>query len=136
MTDWNTVRFDPAWEEKIDPEILPLCDALNAAGIETIGSCAGHGCWPYVLITGKIPDSRIESLARHLLTYRGWCCVKYVPVVSKIIELVGSVQAPCGHYWSIELHLSETYKDTPLSTVWDMNAQMFAFVTREIGVWK
>jgi tRNA(Phe) wybutosine-synthesizing methylase Tyw3 len=28
---------------KFDPEILPLVEALNQAGIRTIASCSGHG---------------------------------------------------------------------------------------------
>ena len=43
--DWDTVRNDPNYEEKLDPEIIPLCDALNRAGFSTTQSCCGHGLW-------------------------------------------------------------------------------------------
>ena len=34
--------------DKMDPECIPICDALNALdGIETISSCCGHGYAPF-----------------------------------------------------------------------------------------
>ena len=34
--------------ETLDPEVIPLCEALNSlGGIETISSCCGHGYAPF-----------------------------------------------------------------------------------------
>jgi hypothetical protein len=36
------------YENRMDPECIPICDALNLLpGIETISSCCGHGFQPF-----------------------------------------------------------------------------------------
>jgi hypothetical protein len=40
--------YPPDLDEPIDPEVLPLCEALQAAGFDTIFSCGGHESGPYV----------------------------------------------------------------------------------------
>jgi hypothetical protein len=49
MCDWNnTVVLETASGKKVDVDgcIAPLVSALNAAGIETIACCCGHGKRP------------------------------------------------------------------------------------------
>jgi hypothetical protein len=71
MADWKVVRNDPDYPEPLDPEIVPLCDALNAAGFVTTSSCSGHGRdWPYVWFEHST-DARIEDLARFVLGTEG-----------------------------------------------------------------
>jgi tRNA(Phe) wybutosine-synthesizing methylase Tyw3 len=43
MADWEIARYHDDYHEKIDTEILGLCDILNEAGFETTRSCCGHG---------------------------------------------------------------------------------------------
>jgi hypothetical protein len=104
---WQTVRFDPTYDEKIDPEILPLCDALQAAGFNTISSCCGHGTmWPHVWWDETAPDDRCERLARFLLSKVSFDYAPYRPSVEKHINEV-------GHQWCLDLHLNNVYQDTP-----------------------
>jgi len=136
MTNWKTVRFDPTWEEPIDPEILPLCDALNAAGLETIGSCWGH-CrdWPYALISGNIADEQAECLQRYLLAHCDECEVNYLPCMRKDIVSIGSVEAENGHYWDLEIHASELYCDTPAADVGKAYLRILDHVVSLIRDW-
>lgn len=56
----------PDYGEPMDPQIVPLCDALNDAGFTTLSSCCGHRVnWPHVFFSTT--DSCAEALARHLL---------------------------------------------------------------------
>ncbi len=129
MVDWQIVRHDPRCEEKIDPEILCLCDALNEAGFETIGSCCGHGgSWPSVFMNGKTPDRRYENLARFLLKKsllnpegRGI----YSPVMEKQILAE-------GHNWHIEIILWNMFCDTPHKEGMGMAVEAINHVTEQI----
>ena len=67
---WQTVRHDPTYEEKIDEDILVLGDALFAIGFTPTGSCAGHGCWPYVMWGQDVSDARSEEVAASVLNFR------------------------------------------------------------------
>jgi hypothetical protein len=106
MADWKTVRYDPNWEEKLDPEIIPLCDALNEAGFVTTSSCIGHGvCWPHVWFEHST-DERIEKLARlvkvtELGDYRPYFSMWQKEILTE------------GYAWSVEIHLNDVYSDTP-----------------------
>jgi len=124
MSDWKTVRFDTNWEEKIDPEIIELCDVLNDQGFTTEGSCAGHGCDPYVIVSGNVPDAQLE----HLLRYLRPLAVGYLPRVQKEIE-------PVGHYWYLELKPNDLFCDTPVSTVWARNVAAINHVCKLIRDW-
>lgn len=104
MSDYETVRNDPAYPEKLDPEIIPLCDAMNGAGFTTTCSCWGH-----LSNTPKVwfdqPDVRAERFARFLLNKefdfgpQGW-------VITKTIEKE-------GHVWCLEIKPTEIYMNTP-----------------------
>src|SRR6266481_4756053 len=116
MMDWKTVRFDPAYEEKLDPEIIPLCDVLNYAGFVTISSCCGHGyMWPHVWFEHST-DERIERLARFVLAEEkrlteatkdaeGVCHFPYFSMWQKEVRLD-------GYLWSVELHLNNVFHNT------------------------
>src|SRR5665213_4215552 len=69
MADWQTVRFDPSYEEPLDIEIVPLCDALNAAGFVTESSCCGHGHRRPIVWFEHSSDGRIESMAKFVLAH-------------------------------------------------------------------
>jgi hypothetical protein len=105
MADWTTVRFDPGYEEKLDPEITPLCDALNAAGFVTTSSCCGHGhSRPHVWFEHS-SDKRIESLARYILVTQSPQNPRHTPIFQKEILLN-------GYAWDLEIHLHNVYHDT------------------------
>jgi|SRR5579872_234050 len=106
MGDWKAVRYAPSYEEKIDPEILPLCDALNAAGFVTTSSCCGHGsAWPHVWFEHST-DERIEKLARFVLKAELGDFRPHFSMFQKEIRLE-------GYAWSLEIHLNDVYADTP-----------------------
>ena len=108
MADWKMVRFDPNYEEKLDPEIIPLCDALNTAGFVTTSSCCGHGQgWPHVWFEHST-DERIEDLARFVLREEQSNFRPYFSMFQKEIRLD-------GYAWSLVLHLNNVYSDTPES---------------------
>lgn len=128
MTDWQTVRYDPTHEEKIDPQILCLCDALNEAGFETISSCCGHGAWPSVFMNDKTPDKRYENLARFLLknsplSPEGLSI--YSPTMEKQILAV-------GHCWHLKLILWNVYCDTPHKEGMEVAVEAINHVTQQI----
>ena len=107
MADWQTVRFDPSYEEKLDPEIIPLCDAFNAAGIVTSSSCCGHGyAWPHVWFEAEQDDARIERMARFVLKGEGGDYAPYFSCFWKEIRLD-------GYAWMLEVHLNNVHSATP-----------------------
>lgn len=106
MADWNTVRYDPAYGEPLDAEIIPLCDAMNAAGFVTTSSCWGHGTrWPHVWFEHST-DERIERMARFVLRATEGEFRPFYVMFEKDIRLE-------GYAWSLAIHLNETYGDTP-----------------------
>ena len=108
MADWKTVRFDPTYEESLDAPIVPLCDALQAAGFNTLSSCCGHGHgWPHVFWDDSAPDARCEALARFLLAKAGGDYRPSRPEVAKCIQEV-------GHTWMLEIHVHGMYANTPV----------------------
>lgn len=136
MTEWNVVRYDTTWEEKIDPEILPLCDALNAAGLTTLSSCCGHGQdWPHVIMSGSIPDDKYERLQRYLLANCAQCSNIYLPCMRKDIVGLGHLDAEMGHYWDLEIHASEVYRDTPIGQVRAIYEVILDYVTSQVELW-
>lgn len=128
MADWNIVRFDPSYEEKIDPEILPLCDVLNASGFVTTASCCGHGRdWPRVWFEHST-DARIEKLARFVLMtergdYRPYFCLFQKEI---LIE---------GYLWSLEIHLNDVYATTPVASAMQQAELAISMVTMTIQKW-
>ena len=117
MADWKTVRFDPSYEEKLDTEIIPLCDALNAIGIVTTSSCVGHGhSWPHVWFQYST-DERIERLARFVKATETGDYRPYFTMWQKEILLPGSgedtlLHGGTGYEWSVEIHCNEVYSNT------------------------
>jgi hypothetical protein len=107
MADWNTVRYDPSYEEKLDPEMIPLCDALNVAGFVTTVSCCGHGrSWPMVCFEHST-DERIERMARFVMGREGWDYRPYFSMWQKEICLD-------GYLWCLEIHLNNCHATTPV----------------------
>ena len=125
MADWKTVRFDPTYEEKLDPEIVPLCDALNAIGIVTTSSCVGHGhSWPHIWFEHS-SDERIERLARFVKETEAGDYRPYFTMWQKEILLD-------GYAWSVEIHVNEIYRDTPRAVRTEKENYAIAQVTRAV----
>ena len=113
MADWATVRYDPAWEEKLDDEIVPLCDALNDAGFVTTHSCCGHGsAWAYVGIEHR-DEARIERLARFIMARQSTDYFPHLTDFSK--DIVDKCVQPCGYLWRMQVRVHSMYADTPAS---------------------
>ena len=140
MADWNTVRHDPTYEEKLDPEIIPLCDALNAAGFVTTSSCCGHGrAWPHVWFEHS-SDERIERLARYVKERERGDYRPYFTMWQKEILLRGSpedvlLHGNTGYAWSLEIHLNNVYGDTPQAEGLKQAELALAKVTEAINRW-
>lgn len=108
MADWQTVRYDPSYPEPLDAEIIPLCDAMNDAGVVTTASCCGHGVqWPLVCFEDG-DEARIERMARHVLAAER-AAGDYQPSFS---EFNRETQLD-GHAWTLHIHLTNVYHDTP-----------------------
>lgn len=128
MGDWQTVRYDPAYEEPLDEEIIPLCDALNAAGFVTTASCCGHGsAWPQVWFEHST-DERIESMARFVLAreqgdYRPFSSIFRKEVCRE------------GYAWSLQIHLNRVFADTPKETALNEAKQAMDRVAQSIAAW-
>jgi hypothetical protein len=106
MAEWQTVRFDPTYEEPLDPEIIPLLDAMNAAGFVTTASCCGHGVqWPYVVFENT-DTARIERMARFVIDREQG---DFRPHFTQFQREVLAE----GHAWSLTVHLNNVYHDTP-----------------------
>ena len=125
MADWKTVRFDPTYEEKLDPEIIPLCDALNDAGFVTLSSCVGHGhSWPHVWFEHS-SDERIERLARFVKQREGGDYRPYFSMWQKEI-------LDYGYAWSVEVHVNDVYSDTPSPVRIEKENKALARVTQAV----
>ena len=131
MTDWQTVRYDPAYSaEKLDPEVIELCDALNAAGFVTTSSCSGHGSggtWPHVWFEPS-DDARIERMVRFVRTTENFDYSPYRTVWQKEIDLD-------GYAWSVEIHLSDVYYNTPWQVALAKAGAAMLQVARAIEEW-
>jgi len=108
MADWHTVRYDPDYPEKLDEEIVPLCDAMNAIGFVTNSSCSGHGVdWPSVWFTHE-DDTVVEHLARRIMVSEIDSKRAHSTVFSKHIVAE-------GYNWNLKIILNDVYGDTPRS---------------------
>lgn len=106
MADYQTLRNNPDCIEPLDPEIIPLTDAMNAAGFVTTQSCCGHGTdWPRVWFVHS-SDERIESMARYVIKNEEAQERPYHPRFCK--EIFAE-----GYGWALELHLDDVYATTP-----------------------
>lgn len=89
------------YDGKIDPEIIYLCDAMNALpGIQTINSCCGHGAGPFTIWFRVTSDKGIFFLAR-CVDRRYW---KY------------------GYLWKIEISVGDVMRDGILPTSYLLNS--------------
>lgn len=115
MADWATVRHDPAWDEPIDAEIVPLLDVLNDNRFVTTSSCCGHGHWAYVHLVsdGGVGDERFERLAR-FLDHR--LDIDYHPHAAWASKHIADKRHwPSGWYWLLEIRAHAIYANTPAS---------------------
>ena len=127
MANWQTARFDDAYEEKLDEEIVPLCDALNAAGFVTVSSCCGHGGdWPRVWFEHST-DARIGALARFVLATEQSDFAPDFSLFQKEVRLD-------GYLWCWELHLNNVYRDTPTEVALAAARDALARATRLVGL--
>lgn len=133
MADWQIVRYDPAYEEKLDPEIIPLCDALNAAGFVTESSCCGHGrAWPHVCFAHSF-DGRIEKLARFVMATEHNFTVNDDGIGTRpYFSMWQKEILEDGYRWSIEIHLNNLYHDTPIETGMQEATAALASVTQAV----
>lgn len=131
MADWQTVRFDPSYAEPLDPELIPLLDALNNAGFVTISSCSGHGRdWASIHFAHST-DEQIESLARFVMRSERGDYREYFTVWRKEILLEPNELSHRQPYvWRVELHQNEVYATTPLANVL-ANVWKFSVLTAE-----
>ena len=124
--DWKTVRYDPDYEEPLDPEMVPLCDALNAAGFITTSSCVGHGhtLGPYVQFEHS-SDERIERLARFVKGTEHFDYRPYFTMWEK--EILED-----GYSWVVRICVNEVYRDTPASIRVQKEIDALAHVTQAV----
>jgi hypothetical protein len=128
MADWKTVRYDPSYDEKLDPEIIPLCDALNDAGFVTTSSCCGHGGdWPHVWFEHS-SDKKIEDMARFVMKAESGDYRPHFTTFQKSIDLD-------GYSWVLEIHLNNVYADTPVADALSQARMAMAKVTLLIRAW-
>lgn len=128
MADWNTAKCGSPTGEIIDPEILPLCEALNAAGFVTASSCCGHGKrWPHVWFEHST-DERIEAMARFVMGQRQEDYRPFVPEFHKEILME-------GYSWWLEIHLNNCYANTPVDVARKNAECAMAQVTAAIQAW-
>lgn len=127
--DWKTVRFDPTYREPLDQEIIPLCDALNAAGFVTTQSCCGHGRdWPRIWFEHST-DARIESLARFVMLRETGDFRPHFTLFQKEI-------LPVGYHWMLEIHLNEMFASTPQYEGLEMVVEAMKKTTESINKWR
>jgi hypothetical protein len=128
MADWQTVRYDPTYPEPLDPEIIPLCDALNASGFVTISSCSGHGRdWPRVWFTAD--SERAERLARFVLRHTEHDGQSFAAQWQREVLLEGA-------RWCLTLHLHRVYADTAREAALAEAVAALAEVTRLVARWE
>jgi len=128
MADWQTVRYDPTYIEPLDPEIIPLCDALNAAGFVTTSSCCGHGTgWPHVWFEHS-SDQRTEAMARFVMATEAGDFRPYFSMWQKEIRAD-------DYAWCVEIHLNGCYQDTPQSVALAMATSAIDSVAAAVAAW-
>ena len=127
MSDWQTVRYNPAWEETLDPELIPLLDAMNAAGFVTTSSCSGHGiAWPHIWFAHST-DERIERLARFVKGGENGDYRPYFTMWQKEI-----LREPNACAWCVEFHLTTCYKDTTAAEMMGEAVKAFSLTTARV----
>lgn len=128
MADWNTVRYDKAYPEPLDEEIIPICDALNEAGFETTCSCCGHGQdWARVWFQHK-SDARVEDFARFVMESEKGDYRSHFTVFQKEIH-------PIGHIWVLEVHCNDVYSTTPSKDFLNKTNQALNSLSLAVKAW-
>jgi len=108
----------PEHTEPVDTEIIPLCDALNAAGFRTNCSCWGHGrlnnepsvCMFCTIEQAEALDIHLREASEKDLTAEGlgvWqaCLMMHL--------------APWGHEWEIQVRAHDLYCDSTPDDVYE-----------------
>jgi len=131
MSNWQAVRHDPTYTEPLDPEVIPLCDALNAAGFVTTTSCSGHGYQRPCIWFEHSDDKRIESMARFVLEGLHIDYGPHTVRIRKEIHLDGE------YSWSIDINCWDINADTPnLRESWlKSGTKGMGLVAYLIGAW-
>lgn len=126
--DYQTVRFDPTYIEPMDPEIIPLCDELNAAGFFTTCSCCGHGGDHPRVWFEHSADERIEHFARAIMAQTDRDYSPFCTIWRKEIR-------PLGYSWSVEIHLNNIYSDTSIADGLAMAVSAMGTVSQLVRVY-
>jgi hypothetical protein len=129
VAEWNIVRFDPTYEEPLDPEIIPLCDAMNAAGFETIASCWGHGHRRPAVWFKHSSDERIEKLARFIMAREQY---DYHPFSSDFEKEI----MMDGYRWCLGIRLHNCFRDTSVEDFAQEASKALAAVTTAVSEWR
>lgn len=94
-------RNDFLYEDDMDKEVLPLCNAMNSLiGIETFESCCGHSCAPFRIWFKATNPIGLFFLAR-CVNHRYW---KY------------------GYLWKIELTIGDIFSNNSLPIHYMLNS--------------
>jgi hypothetical protein len=130
MSNWEKTKEELAVSEPLDPEIIPLCDALNAAGFVTTASCSGHGRQRPMVWFEHSTDERIESMARFVLMgLRDDLDPHYSARIRKQVY-----EIPGDYNWSIEANYWDIWHDTPADaalTKWTKSINKIAELINE-----
>ncbi len=127
MADYKAIRYDKNYPEPLDPEIIPLCDALNAKGFITVSSCEGHGSyWPHVWFEHS-SDERIERLARFVKSFEQEQ-KKYNPYFTMWQKEI----LIDGYAWCVEVHCNDIYANTPRKEALKMEVKAINKVSERI----
>jgi hypothetical protein len=116
MADWQTVRYDPTYDEPLDVEIIPLLDAMNAAGFVTITSCWGHGRQNPMVWFEHSTDERIERLARFVKSHERSDFSRYSSDWQKEID-------HAGYSWSIRIRSHNLNGADTTQAEWETESQ-------------
>ena len=122
------MRYAPAYEEQLDPEIIPLCDALNAAGFVTTSSCWGHLYLPPHVWFEHSADERIERMARFALG-------REQTEISRHYSLFRKEILPRGYLWSLEIRLNYVFANTSAVVARQETVLAIMLVSAAIAEW-
>jgi len=134
LTSYYKVRDNPDYSEKLDPEIIPLCDALNTVGFATIASCSGVGhhssSWPSVWFEHS-DDERIENMARFVMLQTKELFERFFVQFSKVLDDVDGD----GYHWYLVVHLTKVFGDSPIEVSREETVYAVAQVSQAIAEW-
>ena len=66
-------KRNPKYDDRMDPECIPICDALNALpGIRTFESCCGHGKRPFMVFFRATKIAYLRPILMEVHDRRGW----------------------------------------------------------------